>query len=321
MTWLHRLAMLLAASTLGLVLLGALVTSTGAGLSVPTWPSTFAAPAAAGVGLQQAHRVAAALVGLLALAAAVTAWRVDSRASVKALAAAMLATGTAQAVYGGVNVLNLLPAFTSVLHAGLAQLFLALTLALAFCTSPRWLARAQRAASGTPAAEDRSLRNLAVAVTAAIYVQVLIGAAMRHWYTPDGRPAGFAIPDYPLAFGRLLPLSQLATAATALAFAHRVAAVATAVLVAFTAARVYRLHLEQEELVRPAALLALVLLAQVALGGLTILSGGHPVVSTTHAFVVAIALAASLALALRAWPIRPALATGRAGASDQEPSE
>jgi heme A synthase len=46
MTRLHRFAILLAASTVVLVLLGALVTSTGSGLSVATWPSTFAGSAA-----------------------------------------------------------------------------------------------------------------------------------------------------------------------------------------------------------------------------------------------------------------------------------
>ncbi len=296
---LHRFAILLAASTLVLVLLGALVTSTGSGLSVATWPSTFAGSPAAGQGMQQAHRVMAALVGLLGLVVAVMVWRVDARAWMKGLVLAMLATGTAQAVYGGIGVLNLLPAFFMVFHAALAQLFLALTIAIALFTSPGWLTRAGRSLADASAQPDRGLERWAIAATAGIYAQVLIGAAMRHSYTPDGRPAGFAIPDYPLAFGQLLPLSELGSWATALGFLHRVTALATAVIVAFTAARVFRRHLSDDELVRPAALLMLLLVAQIALGGLTVLSGGNPVVSTTHAGVVAIALAASLVLALR----------------------
>ncbi len=299
MTRLHRFAILLAASTIVLVLLGALVTSTGSGLSVGTWPSTFAGGVAAGQGIQQAHRVMATLVGLLGLVVAVMVWRVDARAWMKGLVLAMLAAGTAQAVYGGIGVLNLLPAFISVFHAALAQLFLALTIAIALFTSPGWLTRADRSPADAGAQPDRGLKRWAIAATATIYAQVLIGAAMRHSYTPDGRPAGFAIPDYPLAFGQLLPLSELGSWATALGFLHRVTALATVVVVAFTAARVFRRHLSDDELVRPAALLMLLLVAQIALGGLTVLSGGNPVVSTTHAGVVAIALAASLVLALR----------------------
>lgn len=306
MTWLHRLAVVLAVSTLVLVLLGAAVTSTGAGLSVASWPSTFptATAAGAGAGIQQAHRVMAALVGLLALAVAVMLWRVDERAWMKGLVLAMLGAGTAQAVYGGIAVLNLLPAFISVFHAGLAQLFLSLTIAIAFFTSPKWFARGAAAAMGVGGESgDRALRRWAIAATAAIYAQVLIGAAMRHSYSPGGRPAGLAIPDYPLAFGQLLPMSDLGSWAAGLAFLHRLTALATAVVVAFAAARVFRRHISEDELVRPAALLMLLLVAQIALGGLTVLSGGHPVVSTTHAGVVAIALAASLVLALRASPI------------------
>jgi heme a synthase len=325
MTWLHRFAVVLAASTLVLVILGALVTSTGSGLSVATWPSTLGAAAsgsAAGAAIQQAHRLLAAIVGLLAFLVAATVWRVDERQWMRGLVLGMLAAGTAQAVYGGIGVLNLLPAFISVLHAALAQLFLGLTIALALFTSPGWLTRATDPADPSAFA-DRSLRRWAILATAAIYVQVLVGAAMRHSYTPDGRPAGFAIPDYPLAFGQLVPLSQLTSWATSLDFVHRLTALATAVVVAFTAARVFRRHLSEDELVRPAAVLMLVLVAQIALGGLTVLSDGHPAVSTTHAGVVTIALASSLVLALRSTRTRPALAsaTRRASPADKGSAE
>jgi heme a synthase len=306
MTWLHRLAALLATSTFVLVLLGALVTSTGSGLSVGTWPATFpAAGLGAGAGVQQAHRVMAAIVGLLALAVAVVAWRADRRPWMKGLVLAMVATGTAQAVYGGIAVLNLLPVFIAVFHAALAQLFLALTVAIAVLTSPAWLARGAVAGDRASAAGDRSLRRWAIGATAAIYLQVLLGAAMRHSYGADGRPAGFAIPDFPLAFGRVLPLSELGSWAPALAFLHRLTALGTAVVVAFTAARAFRRHVSEDGLVWPAALLMLLLIAQIALGGLTVLSGGHPLVSATHAGVVTVALGAALVLALRSSPAVP----------------
>lgn len=303
MSWLHRFAVLLAACTVVLVLLGALVTSLGAGLSVPAWPSTFGdvtgtGTRLAGAGLQQAHRLVAALVGLLAVVVAVLAWRADPRPWMKGLSVAAVALVAAQAVYGGVGVWNHLPAFFSVFHAALAQLFLALTIAMALFTSRGWLETEPTSERGTV---DRVLARTAVASTALIYLQVLVGAGMRHSFTADGRPAGFAIPDYPLAFGRVLPLSELSSWATSLGYFHRVTALVTTVLVALVAVRVFRRHLEEDGLVRPAALLALVLLAQIALGGLTVVSGGHPAVSTTHAWVVTAALAASLVIAIRSY--------------------
>lgn len=304
MAWLHRLAVLLAASAVVLVLLGALVTSTGSGLSVAAWPATFgeavaAGSSSAGAGLQQAHRVAAALVGLLAIAVAAATWRIDRRPWMKGLASAAVATVVAQAVYGGIGVLNLLAPFFSVFHAALAQLFLALTVALALFTSRGWLA--DRPAGARLPAVDRVLTWRAVATTAVIYLQVLLGAAMRHAYTPDGRPAAFAIPDYPLAFGQLLPVSQLGSWAAALGFLHRATALAMIVLAILVAVRLVGRHLSNDALVRPAAMMGLVLVAQVALGGLTVLSGGHPAVSTTHAGAVAAALGASLVLTLRSF--------------------
>ena len=41
MRWLHRYAKLLVAATLLLVTAGGMVTSTGSGLAVPDWPTTY----------------------------------------------------------------------------------------------------------------------------------------------------------------------------------------------------------------------------------------------------------------------------------------
>jgi cytochrome c oxidase assembly protein subunit 15 len=287
---------------------------------------TGAAPE--GALIQQAHRLVAALVGLLSLLVAVAVWRVDPRPWMKGLALAAFALVVAQAVYGGIGVLNLLPPFFSVFHAAMAQLFLGVTIAMALFTSPGWLADRQPGTDVPPTARavtrvkaaaetkddgiDHGLRRWAIAATAIIYVQILLGALMRHSYSADGRPAGFAIPDYPLAFGRLIPISQLGSWATAIDFLHRVTALAALVAVGMVAIRVFRRHWADDALVRPAALLALVLLAQIALGGLTVLSGGHPAVSTTHAVAVTAALGAALVLALRSFRVNASLARNAA---------
>ena len=98
-----------------------------------------------------------------------------------------------QGLLGGLTVLLLLPAPVSIGHAGLAQLFFCLTISLALFTSPR-LAQPRRHPVDDPtAAADRGHDD------GVIYVQILLGATMRH------TGAGLAIPDFPLAFGGLLP--------------------------------------------------------------------------------------------------------------------
>jgi hypothetical protein len=93
----------------------------------------------------------------------------------------------------------------------------------------------------------------------------------------------------------------------------------TSMVSVLAGARVLRHHLGQEELLRPAAMLVLVLLSQVPLGGLAVLTNGHPAVSTLHAFAVTAALGAALVLALRSFrdplPGRPGGAAVPAGAT------
>lgn len=313
MSWLHRSAVLLCACTFALLLAGALVSSTGAGLALPGWPSLArGAEPTAGAGLQQAHRLIAAAVALLAVLVAVLTWRFDPRPWMKGLSVAGVALVVGQAVYGGLAVIALLPAYFSIFHAALAQLFFGLTVAMALFTSAGWLARER---GGAPDS-DAALARWALASTIAIYVQVLVGATMRHSYVADGRPGGLAIPDYPLAFGQVVPVAELGSSLVAVAFLHRLLALAAAALVAVTVVRVYRCHAGEAGLVRPASLLALLVLTQIALGGLAVLSGMTPLVTAMHAAAVGVALAASLVLLLRAGAPGPLLRERTASASD-----
>jgi cytochrome c oxidase assembly protein subunit 15 len=308
MSWLHRSAVLLCAGTLALLLAGALVSSTGAGLALPGWPSLArGAEATSGAGLQQVHRLLAALVALLTVLVAALAWRSDPRPWMKGLSVAAVALVIGQAVYGGLAVISLLPAYFSIFHAALAQLFFGLTVAMALFTSEGWLERER----GAVADSDPALARWALASTVAIYVQVLVGATMRHSYVADGRPGGLAIPDYPLAFGQVLPIAELGSSIVAVAFLHRLIALVTAALVAVTVARVYRRHAVETGLVRPASLLALLVVTQILLGGMAVVSGMTPMVTTMHAAVVGVALAASLILVLRAGAPAPLLAQNR----------
>src|SRR5438094_2579023 len=219
----HRLAAATAAATLVLLFLGGLVTSTGSGLAVPDWPLSFGQvfpPMVGGVLFEHGHRLAATVVGCLTVVLAL--WTVvgDGRASVRALGLLALLAVVLQGVLGGITVLYKLPLAVSVTHACLAQTFFCLTVMLALVTSPAWSVPRPRR---SPAA----LGVLAGLTTGAVFGQVVLGALVRHMH------AGLAIPDFPLAFGRLVP--PLVTPYIPVHFAPPVGALGVPVAVGSTA--------------------------------------------------------------------------------------
>src|SRR6187401_3193764 len=181
MRWLHRYAKLVAASTVLLIAAGGMVTSTGSGLSVPDWPNTygrfmFLFPMdrwVGGIFYEHSHRLIASTVGFLTIILAVWAWRVEPRRWVRRLGFTALGAVILQGLLGGITVLLFLPPAVSIGHAGLAQLFFCMTVTMAVVTSPRWR-------NTVDPVDDPTLRKLAAATTALIYLQIILGATMRN---------------------------------------------------------------------------------------------------------------------------------------------
>ncbi len=305
MLWLHHYTRLVAASSLLLITAGGLVTSTGSGLSVPDWPNSygyfmFSFPLSnmvGGIFYEHGHRLIASTVGLMTVGLALWLTRVESRRWVKRLGWTALAAVIAQGVLGGITVLYFLPAPISIGHAALAQLFFVLVIGLAIFTSPGWREGYRRDASEERAIfSDRALRGLAVVTPAAIFIQVLVGATMRH------TGAGLAIPDFPLAFGRLIP--PLWNAGIAIHFAHRVGALVVTTLVVALTGHILAHWRSRGELARTAVLLLVVVVAQVFLGAWTVLSERQVWVNSAHVAVGALLLVTAVALSLRVYRYR-----------------
>ena len=298
MIWLHRYACVLVAATLLLLAAGGMVTSTNSGLSVPDWPTTYGhqmfsfpySQMVGGIFYEHGHRLIASMVGLMTIALVLWQWRVEPRAWVRRLGWIALAAVVAQGVLGGVTVLYLLPDAVSISHAGLAQIFFCLTVSLALFTSPGW-----RRPPAAPV-DDSGLRRLAVTTSVLVYGQILLGATMRH------TGGGLAIPDFPLAFGRLVP--PFWNTGIALHFAHRAGALTVTVLVAGIVTWIVRRHGRRPELTRPAWLLALAVASQVTLGAFVVLTGKQPIVNTLHVATGALVLAAALLLTLRVFRVQ-----------------
>lgn len=319
---LHRFALLTAGCTFLLIIAGGLVTSTQSGLSVPDWPNTygrfmFAFPLdqmVGGIFYEHTHRMIASIVGLLTLILALWLWRTEDRRWVRVLGFGALGAVIGQGVLGGLTVLFLLPTLVSVGHATLAQTFFLLVVTIALVTSPWW-----RTAQPDPHAEaGQGLGRLAAFSTAAVFIQLILGALMRH------TNSGLAVPDFPLAYGQIVPsLSQQAleryngiliekgiriyaddpiTAGQILIhMAHRLWACAVAILVIWTSVRLARRRALPARIARFALILPGLLILQIGLGVLTVLSGKSVAITTAHVAVGAALLASTLLLALQSY--------------------
>ncbi len=184
--WPHRWAVALACATFPLVWVGGLVTTTKAGMAVPDWPSTYGynlflypwTTWLAGpwdVFVEHGHRLLGATVGMLTIALLVSLWRSDNRRWMHGLGCAALALVVFQGILGGMRV-QLDKSTLAMLHGCTGPLFFALATAIVVFTSRGWQSKTAPIESDYSAA----LHRLAVVTCVLAYVQILLGAVLRH---------------------------------------------------------------------------------------------------------------------------------------------
>jgi cytochrome c oxidase assembly protein subunit 15 len=174
----HKFAVATASITVLLLMAGALVTSNDAADSVPDWPLAYGRiipPLVGGIRYEFAHRVFAATVTILTLVLAVWLARSGTRLARKLGWTALLLV-IAQALLGALRVLRGHPAVTATMHATLAQIFFVTVVSLALITSAWW----QNAVAFLDDRGSPGLRPLAATTTAAIFLQLILGAGFRH---------------------------------------------------------------------------------------------------------------------------------------------
>ncbi len=282
--WLRRMTKLTAASALFLIFAGAMVTSTGSGLAVPDWPLSYGMlfpPMVGGIFYEHGHRMIATTVGFFVLVQAFWLQSREPRSTVRLLGWLALAAVIVQGLLGGLTVLFLLPTAVSVSHASLAEIFFCLTVAIAFMTS-NFAARLESGSSGG------GLRLIGKVLVAAVFIQIVLGALMRHL------GAGLAIPDWPLSFGRVIP--QMSSLEVATNFAHRTWGLIVAVLIFALAPAVMKRVIGGARNVY--GLLVVAVSVQVALGGATVLLEKAPVLTSLHVVTGAFVLATCVVFAL-----------------------
>jgi len=175
----HQYAVFTASCTFVLLIAGALVTSNDAGLSIPDWPLAYGSltpPMVGGIRYEFTHRVIATCVGLLTIGLAAWLWRVEKRSWMRWLGFAALGGVIAQGILGGMTVRMYQPPPVSAAHATLAQLFFSTVVAIAVFTSSWWNgALSEMDDPGSP-----RVRTLVVWTLAAVFLQLILGAAFRH---------------------------------------------------------------------------------------------------------------------------------------------
>lgn len=293
---LHLFAILTGVVTFVLLTSGGLVTSKGVGMAVPDWPSTFGynmflfpiSGWVGGVFYEHTHRLIASGVGLMTLVLAGWIFAVDPRRWMRVLGVAAVIGVILQGVLGGLRV-TLIKNELGIFHGMLGQSFFLTIAVIAVATSPAFIRNgsSERFHAGP-------MRGLVIALLITIFVQLGIAATMRHAHL------GLSIPDFPLAYGQIIPSTDPATIdginATRLAdgkmpttatqiwlqMKHRIVAIGILGLAFALAVAAWRMvDCPRDIRIKTGAIFCLVI-AQIALGAWTVWSDKAADVATAH---------------------------------------
>ncbi len=300
---LHWFAIATAIATFLLLGAGGLVTSHEAGMSVPDWPNSygynmFAFPPSKWVGgifYEHTHRLWATVVGLMTTILAVWIFAKDFRKWMKWLGVAAFLGVIAQGVLGGLRVTMKMDDL-GVVHGVVGQSFFVLICAIALFTGGLWQKISEQKLN-----VSRGLRNLVLATTVLIFLQLILGATMR------GQHAGLAIPDFPTAYGKIWPDTSAQAVAnynaasknpeniTAfqinLQMVHRAMALTIFVFICVTAFFAWRKLGARDSFAKFAFFWFALIIVQITLGAATILTNKAADVATAHVLVGALSLA------------------------------
>ncbi len=248
---------------------------------------------------EHSHRLLGMKIGLLSIGLLIWTWLREERAAVRTLARVLVWMVILQGVLGGcrvrfdqLNILsdnNLVARSFAVAHACGAQIVLGLLVALTIMSSRRWIERQ----GGLTATVPTAIKRWGLISCAAIFLQILIGAIMRH------ADAGLAIAQFPMARpGSLLPAEW--NFGISIHFAHRVGAVITTILLLGYLGKIWGHAPTRKALSVLVMIITLLLATQIYLGALTIWTVKNPYVATTHALIGAFLLASTWGLTLLA---------------------
>jgi cytochrome c oxidase assembly protein subunit 15 len=183
--WPHGLAWIVACGVFPLIWMGGLVTTKGAGMAVPDWPTTYESwfyplqkwlwKTSTDLFLEHGHRTLAQLVGLFSIILLVSVFRREGRKSVRFLAIIILGGLLFQGTLGGFRVLwdeRLLAR----IHGCTAPLVFCICALMVTLTSKVWQDNA--IIENHPAA--RRMLWLTPFLAGLVYLEIVFGTLLRH---------------------------------------------------------------------------------------------------------------------------------------------
>lgn len=280
---------------------GGMTTSIKAGMAFLDWPLSNGSLNPEGWRTESdkmaehSHRLLGMKIGLLSIGLFIWTYLRESREWVRTLARVLVLIVILQGVLGGARVRfdqlnimsdqNMLAQSFAVMHACGAMVVLGILVTLTLANTRRWI----EGRAGLHVVSPAGVKFWGIAATATIFLQILIGAIMRH------ADAGLAIPRFPLASeGSLLPAYW--NFDVGIHFAHRVGAVFVTIILLTFLGKIWGSSTARRALGYGALLVTLVLSLQIFLGALTIWTVKNPYAATTHHLVGAFLLASTWGL-------------------------
>ena len=311
------LSKILVFSILVLIFAGALVKSHEVGLSVPDWPTTYGyqmfqfpfSDMVGGIFYEHGHRMIATVVGFMTLILSIIVYLSDNDLWLKKLTFSALGLVIIQGLFGGLTVLLYLPAYISVIHAILAQTFFVLIIFISFSLSKKDKQKLDNL-SDVP-----DLKTPAYLVAISIYIQLILGAIMRH------TESGLAIPDFPLSGGYIIPPFNQSMIETIQSmhfdaglqfvelyqiifhYFHRLGAFIVTLSIGYFSYRVAQLKLSFSIVHKLTLSIILFLLIQIFLGAMTIWTVKNPLITSFHVLNGAIILGISSLIVIHVRPL------------------
>ncbi len=270
----HRFAVATAFVAFLLLAVGGIVTSRDAGMVFPDWPLSRGSINPEGwlhdadMLSEHGHRILGALVGLMTVILAVGLQRRESRRAVRVMGWFAVVAVCLQGVLGGLRVTETSGSL-ALLHGVTGQAYFGLMVALAYVTSRDGTREPERGG------DVRGMMLCSAATLFAIYVQVVLGAQLRH---------------------NLGPINT-----------HMIGAALVSACVFWLLTVALVRHPDRRALQRPALLLATLLLGQVGLGllaartlnGEQVYTMAQVLLPTAHQALGALMFATSLIVVLR----------------------
>jgi cytochrome c oxidase assembly protein subunit 15 len=199
-----------------------------------------------------------------------------------------------------------------IFHACVAQAFLGLLVFIALVTTKFWSSLAERRFDFQ---KFSPMKAIAIAITVAIYVQLALGATMRHQHRD------LAILDFPTANGAWIPdtsatalakinawrdaraLSDVSAFQIWLQMVHRFLALIVAIGIVAFCARVWREILGFAALKRLSLLWMILVLGQITLGAWVIWSNKAADIATAHVALGAVILSFGVSISAICWRV------------------